>query len=272
MPPYFSPLGSLLLFIVATPIGNLEDISQRALAVLRECDAVLCEDTRRSSILLNRYEIKKSLHSYHKFNEKEALERILDELIAGKKIALISDAGTPCINDPGQILVDACLERGIPVSAIPGPCSLIQALVMSGFDTSRFQFLGFLPKNPVAVLKEVMGYPGVSIAFESPERLVDTLALIADDRRVAVARELTKTFEECRRGKASELLAHYKAKPPKGEIVIMIEAGKVPDDLTLEELVEMLQEIHGLSLKEAIKQAARFKDVPKRDVYQKFHK
>lgn len=260
-----------MLFIVATPIGNLEDISRRALQVLESCDAILCEDTRRSSILLDRYGIKKPLISYHKFKEKASLTGILADLEAGRRIALISDAGTPCINDPGQILVDACIERGLVVNAIPGPCSLIQALVLSGFDTSRFQFIGFLPKKPKAVLRLAMSYPGTTIAFESPERLVETLEAIDGERRVAVVREMTKTFEECRRGKAAEVLAHFRAHPPRGEIVLVIGAGEVPDDLPLEELVQMLQDLHGLTLKEAIKQAAKMKHIPKRDVYKEFH-
>ena len=259
-----------MLFIIATPIGNLEDISRRALEVLASCDAVLCEDTRRSSILMERYGIKKRLISYHKFKEKAALEKILADLEGGRSLALISDAGTPCINDPGQILVAACLERGLKVTVIPGACSVIQALVMSGFDTSRFQFIGFLPKNPKAALRQALAYPGTTVAFESPERLIDTLELLGE-REVAVAREMTKKFEECRRGKASEVLAYFRAKAPKGEVVLLIGAGKPPDDLPLEELVQMLQELHGLTLKEAIKQAARLKDVPKRDVYKKFH-
>lgn len=261
-----------MLSVVATPIGHLEDLSKRALQTLEASDAILCEDTRRSSILLHRYGIKKPLISYHKFKEQAALERILLDLEAGRHLALISDAGTPCINDPGERLIDACRERGIAVTAIPGPCSLIQALVLSGLDSSRFQFLGFLPKKAGPVLRQAMSYPGTTIAFESPERLVETLRLIDDQRRVAVVREMTKTYEECRRGKASELWAHYKAHPPKGEIVLVIEAGKAPDDLSLEELVEMLQDLHGLSLKEAIKQAAKWKNVQKREVYKKFHK
>jgi 16S rRNA (cytidine1402-2'-O)-methyltransferase len=260
-----------MLFVIATPIGNLGDLSQRAIDTLASCDAILCEDTRRSSILLDRYGIKKKLISYHKFKEKESLEKILEELALGKNLGLISDAGTPCINDPGQILVAACQERRLPVSAIPGPCSIIQALVLSGFDTSRFQFIGFLPKKPEAVLKQALSYPGVTVAFESPERLLETLRLIDPERVVAVAREMTKTFEECRKGKAKELLHHFQAQPVRGEIVLLISEGNPPDDLTLEELVEMLQKLHGLSLKEAIKQAARFKDIPKRDVYKTFH-
>ena len=260
-----------MLFVISTPIGNLGDISKRALETLESCDAILCEDTRRSSILLDRYGIKKPLISYHKFKEKESLERILEELASGKVLGLVSDAGTPCINDPGRILVEACAERGIQVNAIPGPCSLIQALVLSGFDTERFQFIGFLPKKPQTVLRETESYPGTTVAFESPERLIETLGLIDPERQIAVAREMTKTFEECRKGRAKELLDHFRAHPPRGEIVLILSEGKIPDDLGLEELVEMLQNFHGLSLKEAIKQAARFKDLPKRDVYKKFH-
>lgn len=264
-----------MLFIVATPIGNLDDLSKRAVETLGSCDAILCEDTRRSRILLERYGIERPLIPYHKFSEKKELERVLDELEAGRKLALISDAGTPCINDPGQILVEACRERGLAVSAIPGPCSLIQALVLSGFDTSRFQFLGFLPKKPTGTLRQAMGYPGTSVAFESPERLVETLRAISaldGEWQVAVARELTKTFEECRRGKARELLAHYEAHPPRGEIVLVLSAGKGQDDGSVEEVVQMLQELHGLSLKEAIKEAAKLKKIPKRDVYREFHR
>jgi 16S rRNA (cytidine1402-2'-O)-methyltransferase len=220
---------------------------------------------------LDRYGIKKHLISYHKFKEKASLERILSDLEAGKTLALISDAGTPCINDPGQILVEACLEKGIKVSAIPGPCSLIQALVVSGFDTTRFQFIGFLPKKPKAELKMAMGYPGTTVAFESPERLVDTLEAIDGERQVAVVREMTKTFEEVRRGKAKEVLAHFREKPPRGEIVLVIGQGEIADDMSLEELVALLRESHGLTLREAIKLAAKMKDVPKRDVYKEFH-
>ncbi len=215
--------------------------------------------------------MKKKLISYHKFKEQSSLDRILAELEAGKRLALISDAGTPCINDPGQILIKACGEKGIRVNAIPGPCSIIQALVLSAFDTSRFQFLGFLPKKPEAVLRQALAYPGTTVVFESPERLVKTLELIDGERVVAVAREMTKAYEECRQGKAKELLEYFKTNPPRGEIVLLISEGEPPDDLSLEELVEMLQDLHGLSLKDAIKQAARFKDVPKRDVYKKFH-
>lgn len=259
-----------MLFVIATPIGHLADLSLRALETLKQCDALLCEDTRHSLRLLQHYRIEKRLISYHKFKEQEALEKILGELSAGKTLGLISDAGTPCINDPGQRLVDACLSRGIAVSAIPGPCSVIQALVLSGFDTKRFQFIGFLPKNPLKTLQEALAFPGTTVAFESPERLIDTLSLLPPDRGVAVVREMTKTFEECKRGTAQEILAHYQKHPPKGEIVLLIQEGSPSEDATPEEIVSYLRKFFGLSLKEAIKQAARMLDLPKRDVYNHF--
>ncbi len=259
-----------MLYLVSTPIGNLEDISLRAIDTLKSCDLIFCEDTRRSSILLDRYGIQKKLLSYHKFNEKKSLEGILADLEAGMKIALISDAGTPCINDPGHILVAQCVEKNIPFTLIPGPCSPIQALVMSGMDTTRFQYIGFIPRNGTKkAIVQALSYPGTTIALESPSRIRDTLQEIVAldaERRVAIAREMTKTYEECLRGTAKELLAHF-AKEPKGEIVLVIAGGGILDNLTLEELIGMLQELHGLTLKEAIKVAAVLKKIPKREAY-----
>lgn len=264
-----------MLFIIATPIGHLEDFSQRAIQTLQGCDAILCEDTRRSSILLNRYGLQKPLISYHQFKEMSSQEKILEDLQNGKNLALISDAGTPCINDPGQRLTAACIERAVPFTAIPGPCSVIQALVLSGFETDRFQFVGFIPKKPKDFLKQILCYPGTTVAFEGPSRLIDTLETIEQLdplRQLAIAREMTKTFEECLRGTAGTLLAHFRQKGVKGEIVLVIAKGRLQEEaLSLEELVQMLQDLHGLSLKEAIKQAARFKDIPKKVVYKRFH-
>jgi 16S rRNA (cytidine1402-2'-O)-methyltransferase len=265
-----------LLYLVSTPIGHLDDISKRALDTLGLCDVIFCEDTRRSSILLNRYNIQKRLVSYHKFNEKKSLDTLLEHLEAGQNIALISDAGTPCINDPGLILIQACIEKKIPFTLIPGPCSPILALVLSGMDSSRFQYIGFLPKSgEIKILRQALGYPGTTIALESPSRILDTLETIKKidpERKLAIAREMTKTYEECLRGTATELLDHFKGKDPKGEIVIVIAGGALPkEDLPLEELIEMLQNLHGLSLKEAIKTAAILKKIPKRDVYKYIH-
>jgi 16S rRNA (cytidine1402-2'-O)-methyltransferase len=264
-----------MLYLIATPIGNLEDITLRALDALRASDAVLCEDTRRSKILLDRYQIEKPLYSYHKFNETKNLNIILERLRAGEVISLISDAGTPCLNDPGSILVKACIEEGLPFTALPGPCSVINALLLSGFDAARFQFLGFLPKKPSETLRSALFFPGTTLAFDSPERLLDTLEVmhtLAPQRLLAVAREMTKTFEECKRGVASDLIAYFSKKQVKGEICIAIEGAPLPIDSTpLDELIALIQEFHGLDLKEAIKLAAKIKNVPKSEVYRHFH-
>ena len=264
-----------MLFLIATPIGHLGDITGRALEILSSCDAILCEDTRRSSILLNKYGIKKPLYSYNSFKEKQMLQGILKKLEAGENLALISDAGTPCINDPGLILVRACIEKGVPFTALPGPCSLIQALVLSGFDTERFQFIGFLPRKPDEAIRLAFCYPGTTVCFESPERLIDTLSAmerIDPDREIAVVREMTKTFEECLRGKAGVLREHFEKSAPRGEIVLAIAKGKSPEaEMDLDELIGMLRDLHGLSLKEAIKLAAKIKQVPKSVVYKKAH-
>ena len=260
-----------MLYLVATPIGHLDDISKRALAALESCSLILCEDTRRSLVLLNRYAIETRCAAYHKFNEKKALKDILSQLERGANIALISDAGTPCINDPGHVLVQECIARKIPFTAIPGPCSLIQALVLSGMESERFQYIGFLPKKARETLRCAVAYPGTTIALESPERIVATLGLLQEmdpKRRVAIAREMTKAFEECLRGEPAELLQHFAAHKPRGEMVLVIAKGKLPEtDLSVEELVEMLQEFHGLSLREAIRSAARLQKIPKRTIY-----
>ena len=264
-----------MLFIISTTSGHLGDFSQRAIQSLQECDAVLCEDTRHSSILLNHYGIEKKLISYHKFKEISCQEQILAELQSGKNLALISDAGTPCINDPGQRLTAACIERNIPFTTIPGPCSLIQALILSGFEVTRFQFVGFLPKKTEELLKKILYYPGTTVAFESAPRLINTLKTLQTldpVRKIAVAREITKKFEECLRGTAEELLAHFNKNRVRGEIVLVIAQGTVPEEeLSIEELVQMLQELHGFSLRDAIKQAAHLTGMPKSSVYKKFH-
>lgn len=220
-----------MLYLVATPIGHLQDITLRALEGLKACDYLLCEDTRHSSRLLQRYEIHKPLKSYHKFNLARREAEILSDLKAGKIIGLLSDAGTPAISDPGQELVAACRRESIPVTALPGPCAAIVALSASGFDATRFQFVGFLPKKPKAleaVLRECLTYPGTSIAYESPYRLLKVLLRLQTleaTRSLCVARELTKTFEEFRFGTASELHDYFTHHPLKGEIVLLFSAA-----------------------------------------------
>lgn len=263
-------MSNALLYLIATPIGNLADITQRALQVLADCDAILCEDTRRSSILLQKYNLKKTLLSYHQFKEQKLLIPLLDRLKSGEKLALISDAGTPCINDPGLILVQACIEHQIPFTVLPGPCSVIQALLLSGFETKQFQFIGFLPKKPEKVLRAVLGYPGTTVCFESPERLVASLKILEklDERRsVGVAREMTKTFEECVRGVPTSLRLHFEQEVPRGEIALILAEGEMPEDLSSQELVALLQQYQGLSLRDAVKMASKLQKIPKRAIY-----
>lgn len=268
-----------MLYLIATPIGNLADITLRALDTLRSCDYILCEDTRHSHILLRHYNIQKPLKSYHKFNETFRAESILQDLESGKHICLISDAGTPGISDPGADLVKLCIERNIPMTAIPGPCAAIQALSCSGLPTDRFQFWGFLARKEGALKRElqsILTYPGTTICYESPHRLLNVLKLIQvlqPQRLLVAARELTKKFEEIVRGSATALIEHWQQTPLKGEIVLLISptpAEQHPDweEWTPEEHVQWIEKAYALSRKEAIKLAADLRGVPKRHLYQ----
>ena len=217
-----------MLYVVAMPIGNLGDITVRALEVLKSVDVIAAEDTRHSGMLLKHFEIKKPLLSYHEHNEAMRTAQLVERLAADENVALITDAGTPALSDPGARLIRACIERGLPLTIIPGPSSILAALVGSGFSTERFYFGGFLPVKSGQRERELRATAErgeTTIFFESPYRLTKTLAVctgIMPDRRLCVARELTKKFEEFRHGIASELLAHYEAHPPKGEIVLVI--------------------------------------------------
>jgi 16S rRNA (cytidine1402-2'-O)-methyltransferase len=217
-----------MLFLVGSPIGNLGDITFRALAVLKEVTLVAAEDTRHSSILLKRYEISKPLVSFHEHNEARRTGELIERMRAGEKVALITDAGMPSISDPGYRIVRACIENGIPVEVIPGPSALLTALVGSGLPTDRFYFGGFLPVKSGRREKELIAALArevTSVYFESPHRIIRSLEVIAREdptRLVCVARELTKQFEEYRRGEASAVLSHYLAHPPKGEITLLI--------------------------------------------------
>ncbi len=265
-----------MLYLIATPIGNLQDITYRAIAALSECDLILCENPKHSSILLREYKIKAPTYPFHQHNEKKTEEIVLEKLEARQKVALISDAGTPLISDPGKALVQACIEKKIPFTSLPGPCSPIVALTLSGLDASCFQFIGFLPKplqKHNLTLKKALYYPGTTICFESPQRVVKTLQVLEKldpTRELALCRELTKVFEECLRGTAADLLTHFSKKPPKGEMVLLISEGKPPEtELELDQLLEILQQEHGLSKKEALKMAAKLLDKPKNYLYQK---
>ncbi len=218
------------LYIVPTPVGNLEDITLRALKVLKEADLILAEDTRTSSVLLNHYEIHaKQLESHHKFNEHKTVEGLKNRILAGLNVALISDAGTPGISDPGFLLVRACVNEGIEVQTLPGATAFVPALVSSGFPCDRFCFEGFLPvkKGRQTRLQELAVETRTMIFYESPYRLVKTLEQFAEvfgaDRGCSVAREISKKFEEHRRGPLSEVAAWYREHEPKGEIVIIVQ-------------------------------------------------
>lgn len=220
------------LFLVPTPIGNLEDMTFRAVRILKEVDVILAEDTRTSAKLLSHYEIKNRLVSHHKFNEHKTVEMIAAQIEEGKNVALISDAGTPGISDPGFLLVKTCLEKDIQVECLPGATALIPALVNSGFPTDRFTFEGFLPqkKGRHKKIKELMTETRTMIFYESPYRLMKTLEQFAEflgsDRRASVSRELSKMFEENKRGTLAELIEYFGAKAIKGEIVIVLEGYK----------------------------------------------
>ena len=217
------------LYIVPTPIGNLEDITLRAIRVLEEVDFILAEDTRTSSVLLKHLNIEKPLRSHHKFNEHATVRAVAEAIEAGRNVALISDAGTPGISDPGFLLVRTCVEEGIEVETLPGATACIPALVQSGFPCDRFCFEGFLPqkKGRMKRLQELSTESRTVIFYESPYRVVKCLEQISEtfgaERRVAVVREITKKFEETVRGTVTEAIAHFKEHEPKGEFVIVVE-------------------------------------------------
>jgi 16S rRNA (cytidine1402-2'-O)-methyltransferase len=271
----------IMLYIVATPIGNLEDITVRALNILKLCDYILCEDTRKSQILLNHYNIKKKLVSFHKFNEKKASIRVIDDLKKGSNIALISDAGTPVISDPGNDLVNKCIDNDIEYSSIPGPCSVINALCLCGFEKLPFQFIGFLQKKENEIkkqLKQMLFYDGISVFFETSKRIVKTLSIIdsiCENADIFIAREMTKKFEESINGKPKQLLNHFKEKKPLGEMVVIIKNKKedaLLADEEIEDIIKYLQKEFDLPLKEAIKKISKLTKINKKEVYNKFNR
>ena len=231
------------LYIVPTPIGNLDDITLRAVDVLREVDFILAEDTRTTSFLLRHLGIEKKLHSHHKFNEHATVKMVAGSIAAGRNAALVSDAGTPGISDPGFLLVRTCVEAGIEVETLPGATALVPALVQSGFPCDRFCFEGFLPqkKGRAKQLQSLADEERTMVLYESPYRVVKCLEQFAEvfgsERRVSVSRELTKKFEQTVRGTVAEVLEHFRTTEPKGEFVIVL-AGKpkpkreLPDEET----------------------------------------
>ena len=228
MPQTLPPLTPGTLYLVATPIGNLEDITLRAVRTLKECDVVAAEDTRRTGQLLKHFGISRPLLSYFQFNEAKRSEEIIGRLQRGEKVALVTDAGSPGISDPGERVVKAAIAGGFRVEPVPGPSALVAALTASGLPTEEFHFIGFLPHKPGRrrkQLERLKGYEGTLVLYESPyrvERLVGELNELFGGRQVVLARELTKRFEECLRGTPAQLLEVFKSRSLKGEFVVLV--------------------------------------------------
>lgn len=272
-----------MLYLCATPIGNLEDITYRVLRILKEADLIAAEDTRNSIKLLNHFEIKTPMTSYHEYNKYEKGRYLVEQMQEGKNIALITDAGTPGISDPGEELVAMCYEAGIPVTSLPGPAACITALTISGLPTRRFAFEAFLPsdkKERAVILEELKRETRTIILYEAPHRLVKTLEELSEnlgDRKIALCRELTKKHETVFRGSLLEAVSWYKDKPPKGECVMVLEgrsreemeqeARQQWEDMPLEAHMEHYMS-QGIDKKEAMKLVAKDRGISKRDVYQ----
>lgn len=275
------------LYLCATPIGNLGDISKRCLEILESVDLIAAEDTRRTLQLLNHFGISKALTSYHEHNKKAKGEYLINLLLEGKSIAQVSDAGTPAISDPGEDLVQLAIENDITVTSVPGPVAGINALILSGLSSKRYAFEGFLStnkRNRYEHLNSVKNDLHTLIFYEAPHKLITTLKdmqeVFGGDRKIALARELTKLHEEVLRMTIDEALEYYEEKSPKGEYVLVIEGAKEVKtteeecfwaDLSVKEHVEKYIS-EGISQKEAVKMAATDRGVPKRDVYNEYHK
>ncbi len=272
-----------MLYLCATPIGNLEDITYRVLRILKEADLIAAEDTRNSIKLLNHFEIKTPMTSYHEYNKYEKGRYLVEQMQEGKNIALITDAGTPGISDPGEELVAMCYEAGIPVTSLPGPAACITALTISGLPTRRFAFEAFLPsdkKERAVILEELKRETRTIILYEAPHRLVKTLEELSEnlgDRKISLCRELTKKHETVFRGSLLEAVSWYKENPPKGECVMVLEgrsreemeqeARQQWEDMPLEAHMEHYMS-QGIDKKEAMKLVAKDRGISKRDVYQ----
>lgn len=271
------------LYLCATPIGNLEDMTFRAVRILQEVDLIAAEDTRNSVKLLNHFDIHTPMTSYHEYNKYDKGRKLVEKLLEGRSIALITDAGTPGISDPGEELVKMCYEAGICVTAVPGPAACITALTISGLSTRRFVFEAFLPadkKERECVIRILEREQRTMILYEAPHRLVKTLKLLTErlggDRRVSVCRELTKRHETVYRGSLEEAVSYYEIYEPKGECVLVIDglSREAAEQEEKEKWADMSIEDHmkyylsqGLDRKEAMKKTAKDRGVPKREIY-----
>jgi 16S rRNA (cytidine1402-2'-O)-methyltransferase len=266
------------LYLVATPIGNLADITHRAIEVLRTVDLIVCEDTRHTQKLLNHYGIKTKTISYHQHNEQARAAFLIEFLKQGRDLAVVSDAGTPAVSDPGFRIIRAAIESDIGVVPVPGPSALIAAIVASGLPTDEFFFAGFLPSRSNARrtrLHELQSVPGTLIFYEAPHRLAETLKdahEVLGEREAVVARELTKLHEEIRRGRLSELASHYANEEPRGEIVVLIDreviSAAVRVDASVAELVDQY-ELDGMDHRAALKKAARELGLSRAEAYRR---
>jgi 16S rRNA (cytidine1402-2'-O)-methyltransferase len=274
--------GPGILYLVGTPIGNLEDITLRALRVLREADLVACEDTRQTQKLLSHFEIKTRTTSYHEHNEMTKAIELVERLEQGARVGLVSDAGMPGISDPGYRLVELCIERGIPVVPIPGATALVASVVASGLPTHAFQFLGFAPprrNQRRKFFEELRGYPATSVFYEAPHRILETMAdalEVLGDRPAVLAREVTKLHEEFLRGSCSELLATLRSRPRiQGEMTVLIGAARetaAPSEpaQSLKARVYDLMREQNLSRMEALKAVARERNISKSQAYRDY--
>lgn len=271
-----------VLTVVATPIGNLKDITPRAVEVLAEADVIAAEDTRRTLQLLNHLDIKNNLISYYRHNEEARVDYILSLLEQGQNVALVSDAGTPGISDPGQVLIQAATEAGYVVTMAPGPAACIQALVLSGMDTDRFTFEGFLPlnkKNRRNRMGQLANETRTMVFYEAPHKLLNTLEDMretwGEERKIALCRELTKLHEEIIHTTLAGALSMYEEQAPKGEYVVVVAGGQEKEETTEiapEKIVQAIQERidGGMRLKDASKEAAKELGIPARDAYQMY--
>ena len=276
--------GAAMLYLCATPIGNLGDITERVLETLRSVDLIAAEDTRNTLRLLNHFGIKKPLTSYHEYNKYDKAEELIGKLRAGTSIALVTDAGTPAISDPGEVLVARCLEEGIGVTSLPGACALITALTLSGLSTRRFCFEGFLPtdkKERRRILDDLRTQERTTVLYEAPHRLGSTLTELYEalgDRRITLCRELTKRYEEAVPTTLAAAVAMCESKEPRGEYVLVLEGAdrkaleaqkqRAFDSMSLEEHMA-LYTAQGIPRKEAMKKVAADRGMAKRDVYKK---
>ena len=272
-----------ILYLCATPIGNLGDITQRVIETLKSVDIIAAEDTRNSIKLLNHFDIKTSMTSYHEYNKIEKANYLIEQLSAGKDVALITDAGTPAISDPGEVLVQKCLEAGITVTSLPGACACITALTLSGLGTRRFCFEGFLPsdkKEKAEVLADLREESRTMILYEAPHHLVRTLTELYEvlgNRKITLCRELTKKFETVLPTTLADALALYQEEEPRGEYVLVVEGKSLQakkeeeklswQTLSIEEHMAYYED-EGMGKKDAMKQVAKDRGVTKREIYQ----